>query len=61
MRAYVAACIVPTRIERGIPSLYRLARKPSGELVLQGAYEWQEDWSKHGHEWRDIPTVEVKE
>lgn len=49
------AFAAPTRIEYDIPSAYRLARKPDGELVLQGAYQWQEGFN-YGHEWRDIPT-----
>ena len=44
------------RIGKTIPDVYRLARKPDGELVLQGAYFWQEG-NINGHEWRDIPTV----
>jgi len=37
---------------------YRLAKKPDGTLVLQGAFQW---WSEEraGIEWGDIPTVEV--
>jgi hypothetical protein len=48
--------IVPYKIVDTIPSAYRLMKKASGELVLQGAYEWQEG-QKHGYEWQDIPTV----
>ncbi len=46
------------RVQFGVPVLYRLARKPDGELVLQGAYKWQERNSV-GIEWLDIPTVEI--
>ena len=45
------------RIENSTPSAYRLGRR-SGELVIQGAYQWQQGL-KYGHEWRDIPTVDL--
>ena len=48
----------PARVEKGTPDGYRLARKPNGDLVLQGAYIWQQG-RDYGHEWRDIPTVEL--
>ena len=47
---------VPARVEKGAPAGYRLVKKPNGEMVLQGMFCWYEG-SKHGHEWRDIPTV----
>lgn len=47
------------RVESLTPALYRLAKKPDGTLVLQGAYTWHQGGCKGGHEWRDIPTVEV--
>jgi hypothetical protein len=43
------------RVESLDPASYRLLKKKSGELVLQGAYFWQ-DGSNHGYEWRDIET-----
>lgn len=46
------------RVEKAIPDYYRLARRPSGEIILQGSYTWQEG-QNYGHEWRDIPTVEI--
>lgn len=48
----------PARIEKTAPDGYRLARKSSGEVVLQGAYMWQQG-REYGHDWRDIPTVEL--
>ena len=45
------------RVENQTPAAYRLARKPDGELVLQGAYQWQQG-RDYGHTWRDIETVE---
>ena len=51
------AKIVPARIEYGTPSAYRLCRKKSGDLVLQGAFGWEEG-ATHGYEWRDIPEVQ---
>lgn len=47
---------VPVKTVKITPSIYRLVKKASGELVLQGAYEWQEG-QKYGYEWQDIPTV----
>ncbi len=54
-----ASHFTAARVESGTPSAYRLARKPNGDLVLQGAYVWQEGFTKSGHEWRDVPTVEA--
>jgi hypothetical protein len=52
------ACLQAARIENTVPFSYRLKRlKETGELVLQGCFQWQEGW-KSGHEWRDIPTTE---
>lgn len=41
------------------PSAYRLAKKHDGTLVLQGSYEWWSGLTGSGHEWRDIPTVDI--
>jgi hypothetical protein len=38
------------------PIQYRLMKKKSGKLVLQGYYEWRGVNSFQG-EWRDIETV----
>lgn len=58
-----SSCTIGTfqapRVESGSPDGYRLARKGNGTLILQGAYSWREGWSKSGHTWRDIPTVEL--
>jgi len=48
---------------------YRLAKKPDGTLVLQGAFKWQrrtvgtsETQGLYvGIEWIDIPTVEIED
>jgi len=48
------------RIGNTIPQQYRLARKSTGELILQGAYFWN-DGTSFGHEWREIPTVYLDE
>lgn len=58
---FTTAIIAPARTESTAPNAYRLAKKANGELMLQGAYMWQEGWSNYGHEWRDIPTVELPE
>lgn len=47
---------VSARIENGTPTGYRLARKPDGELILQGAFQWSEGCND-GVEWREIPTL----
>ena len=44
----------PARVEGGTASAYRLMRR-NGELLLQGAYQWQQG-SDGGITWRDIPT-----
>ena len=46
------------RVETGSPIGYRLTRDTCGVLTLQGAYHWRQG-SDGGHEWRDIPTVQV--
>lgn len=51
---------VASRMESYTPTSYRLARKPNGDVVLQGAYGWTAG-QLHGHTWRDIPTVELTE
>lgn len=51
--------ITPIRTESTHPVASHLARKPDGELILQGAYQWQEGWDKSEIEWRDIPTEQL--
>lgn len=46
-------------IENQGPSAYRLAKKPDGTLVLQGAFRWSEG-KCGGLEWREIPTIELE-
>ncbi len=53
------ATIEAARFEKSTPDAYRLAKKPDGTLILQGAYMWHKGWSERGHEWRDIPTIEL--
>ena len=48
------------RIEGGTPQHYRLAKRLSGEIILQGAYFWQEG-NQYGHTWRDIETINLEE
>jgi len=44
------------------PTSYRLLRKLSGELVLQGGFLWYEDGSERaGFEWREIRTENEKD
>lgn len=53
-------CTGQARTESTSPSAYRLAKKQDGTLILQVAYLWQEGISLYGHEWRDIPTVNLE-
>jgi hypothetical protein len=50
-----------SRVEKKIPDHYRLAKRLSGETILQGAYFWQEGNNQYGHTWRDIPTINLEE
>ncbi|NVO05441.1 MAG: hypothetical protein HXX19_05610 [Rhodoferax sp.] len=44
------------------PTSYRLMRKLSGELVLQGGFLWHDEATeKAGFEWRDIRTEVERE
>ena len=56
--------IAAARVEKGAPDAYRLARYRTDdgaiELKLQGCYLWRQG-SGYGHEWRDIPTVDLTE
>lgn len=46
-----------TMVRDSAPTSYRLFRKLSGELVLQGGYLWYEEGSdKAGFEWKEIRT-----
>jgi len=54
-----ASSVAPVRYERNAPDFYRLARMKDGTLVLQGAFYWQQGWTSTGHEWRDVPTVDI--
>lgn len=47
--------------ESTIPTSYRLAKKASGELVLQGLFQWSNNMNVGGQVWKDIPTVELGE
>lgn len=50
--------IVAAKTEEVYPRHYRLGRR-NGDLVLQGAFYWQRGWGLSGHEWRDIPIVDL--
>lgn len=52
-----AITISASKIEDAQPSIYRLGRR-NGELVLQGAFFWS-CGIESGHEWRDIPIVDL--
>ena len=49
---------VPIRTEKLDPDRYRLAKKLSGEIILQGAFFWQEG-NNYGHKWKDLPIIEL--
>lgn len=40
-----------------VPSAYRMARKGSGELILQGWFSWQEG-CQFGGDWKEIPIAQ---
>jgi len=46
------------RTEKCNPDSYRLAKKPNGEIVLQGAFLWTEGRDS-GYDWREIPIVDL--
>jgi hypothetical protein len=39
------------------PTAYRLMQKKDGQLVLQGAFRWEQGVNG-GFDWQDIPTVD---
>jgi hypothetical protein len=45
------------RMQKSIPSEYRLVRKDFCTYVLQGGFHWTEG-SMDGIEWRDLPTID---
>ena len=53
----LSSCITATRIEDGQAKAYRLARR-NGKLVLQACFQWTQG-TDYGHEWRDIPIVNL--
>ena len=53
-----AVAIGAAKTEEGHPRYYRLGRR-NGELVLQGAFYWQRGFRESGHEWRDIPIIDL--
>ena len=48
--------IGPVKSESLIPSSYRLAYTPEGEMVLQGAFHWTQGFAMGGFVWKTIPT-----
>lgn len=46
------------RMEKTTPDLYRLGKRSNGEIVLQGAFFWQEG-NNSGLNWRDLETVQL--
>jgi hypothetical protein len=45
------------RMQKSIPSEYRLVRRDFCTYVLQGGFHWTEG-SRDGIEWRDLPTID---
>jgi hypothetical protein len=52
----VIGTIAPCRARSNSPVAYRLMKKKTGELVLQGAFQWTEGLNKSGIDWEDLPT-----
>jgi hypothetical protein len=48
------------RIVSGAPQYFRQARKPDGQIVIQGGYVWHEGFAS-GIEWKELPIVDVDE
>lgn len=47
----------PTVTRDKAPTSYRLIKKTTGELMLQGSFFWHEEGSERaGFEWRDLKT-----
>jgi len=50
------------KTQSGTPSVYRLRRTETGELVLQGGFTWTEQRQGRsvaaGLEWQDLPTID---
>ena len=44
------------RARSNSPVAYRLMKKKTGELVLQGAFQWTEGLTKSGIDWEDLLT-----
>ena len=53
----ITSTITAPKVVDTKPSQYRLMKKKSGELVLQGAYMWQQGLDKSGFDWKDLETV----
>lgn len=49
--------LTAARVEDTMAKAYRLGRR-NGKLVLQGCFQWTQG-SDYGHEWRDIPIVDL--
>ena len=47
------------RVKNQTAVAYRLARKKDGSIILQGCFQWQEGWDKSGHDWEEIPIVDL--
>ena len=60
-QGYAGHITAPLRTQASLPSMYRLAKLPNGEMVLQGSYQWFESENNYGFEWKEIPTVNLDE
>ncbi len=52
-----------TRMQSNRANDFRLAKKPDGEIVLVGAFEWngydEAGYACGGIEWRELPMMEM--
>lgn len=55
-----ASQISSAKMKSCVPEDYRLARKPNGEIILQGAFVLSEGVNG-GIEWEEIPMVYLDE
>ena len=57
---YTISNLTAAVVRSNIPVTFRLAKKPSGELVLHGGFQCQHGvWGETWIEWEELPTIEL--